>query len=193
MARAGWPSTTRATSMLPRRASSSRCQGRTSSCPRPVRSTSSRCTRAPRPSGGRPRSTPCPTPSSAAVPKSSGRPDWNRMLLLISENQTGVHKVSPGLAIPQIGHLFSLNENNGHAVDKSDIGDQEYVWAGQNASLWEECPDSNPNAVLVTKGWHGHGQTRTFVVDAGANTVAEVMPNGRIRILAFIPNDRLRD
>ena len=50
-----------------------------------------------------------------------------------SQNQPGVHKVSPGLAIPQIGHLFSLNENNGHAVDKSDIGTQEYVWAGENA------------------------------------------------------------
>ena len=120
-------------------------------------------------------------------------PDGNRMLLLISQNQTGVHKVSPGLAIPQIGHLFSLNENNGHAVDKSDIGDQEYVWAGQNASLWEEFPDSNPNAVLVTKARPGNGQTRTFVVDSGANTVAEVMPNGTIRILAFIPNDILRD
>ena len=120
-------------------------------------------------------------------------PDGNRMLLLISENQPGVHKVSPGLAIPQIGHLFSLNENNGHAVDKSDIGTQEYVWAGQHASLWKEFPDSNPNAVLVTRGWNGNGQKRTFVVDSGANTVAEVMPNGNIRILAFIPNDILRD
>ena len=120
-------------------------------------------------------------------------PSGNRMLLLISQNQPGVHKVSPGLAIPQIGHLFSLNENNGHAVDKSDIGTQEYVWAGQHANLWKEFPDSNPNAVLVTRGWNGNGQKRTFVVDAGANTVAEVMPNGNIRILAFIPNDRLRD
>jgi hypothetical protein len=120
-------------------------------------------------------------------------PDGNRMLMLMSQNQTGVHKVSPGLAIPQIGHLFSLNRNNGHTVDVTNIGDQEYAWAAENASLWEEFPDSNPNAVLVIKARPGNGQTRTFVVDAGANTVAEVMPNGRIRVIAFIPNDILRD
>jgi hypothetical protein len=120
-------------------------------------------------------------------------PDGNRMLLLMSQSQSGVHKVSPNLAIPQIGHLFSLNQNNGRAVDRTNIGDQQYAWAGENASLWEEFPDSNPNAVLVIKARPGNGQTRTFVVDAGANTVAEVMPNGRIHVLAFIPNDILRD
>ncbi len=120
-------------------------------------------------------------------------PAGNRMLLIMSQNRIGVHKVSPNIAIPQIGHLFSLNDQTGHPVSKSDIGDQEYIWTAQHANLWKEFPDSNPNAVLVTRGWHGHGRTRTFVVDAGANTVAEVMPNGKIHVLAFIPNDRLRD
>src|SRR5262249_18715681 len=71
----------------------------------------------------------------------------------------------------------------------SDIGNQEYTWAGQHASLWEEFPDANPNAVLVVKGGHH----RTFVVDAGANTVGEVMPDGQIRVIAYIPNDPVRD
>ena len=117
--------------------------------------------------------------------------DGNHVLALISENSTGVHKLDPALSIPQIGHLFSLNPGTGRATDLSDIGNQEYAWAGQHASLWTEFPDSNPNAVLVIKGGD-HGE-RTFVVDAGANTVSEVMPNGQVRVIAYIPNDPVRD
>lgn len=115
--------------------------------------------------------------------------DGNHVLALISENSTGVHKVDPALPIPQVGHLFSLNPGTGQATDLGDIGGQEYAWAGQHASLWKEFPDANPNAVLVIKGGHD----RTFVVDAGANTVGEVMPNGQIRVIAYIPNDPVRD
>jgi glucose/arabinose dehydrogenase len=115
--------------------------------------------------------------------------DGNHVLALISENSTGVHKLDPALSIPQVGHLFSLNPGTGQATDLGDIGDQEYAWAGQHASLWKEFPDANPNAVLVIKGGHD----RTFVVDAGANTVGEVMPNGQIRVIAYIPNDPVRD
>lgn len=115
--------------------------------------------------------------------------DGNHVLALISENSTGVHKVNPGLPISQIGHLFSLNPGTGKATDLGDIGNQEYAWAGQHANLWKEFPDSNPNAVLVIKGGHD----RTFVVDAGANTVSEVMRNGQIRVIAYIPNDPVRD
>lgn len=116
--------------------------------------------------------------------------DRGHVLALINESRAGVHKISPGLHIPQIGQLFSLNSATGNAVAKTDIGDQEYAWAGQHASLWQEFPDSNPEAVLVTNDRHSH---RVFVVDAGANTVSEVMPNGEIRVIAFIPNDQLRD
>ena len=54
-----------------------------------------------------------------------------------------VHKVSPGLAVPQIGHLFSLNHATGKATDVSDVGDQEYAWAGEHKDLWKEFPDSS--------------------------------------------------
>ncbi|MBO0682634.1 MAG: hypothetical protein J2P45_05715, partial [Candidatus Dormibacteraeota bacterium] len=40
-----------------------------------------------------------------------------QVLAIVSQNQAGVHKVSPGLDIPQIGHLFSLNRGNGKATD----------------------------------------------------------------------------
>jgi hypothetical protein len=118
--------------------------------------------------------------------------DGNHVLALLSQNSTGVHKLDPTLDIPQIGHLFSLNAGNGHAESISNIGDQEYEWAADNAGLWKEFPDSNPNAVLITEGRNGH-RDRTFVVDSGANTVAEVMPNGKIHVIAFIPNDPVRD
>ena len=130
----------------------------------------------------------------------------HRVLAIVSESREGVHKVTPGLAVPQIGHLFRLNPVTGKATDKSDVGDQEYAWAGEHKDLWQEFPDSNPTGVLVTRGGprQGGGQSgkegrqhrgviRTFVVDAGANTVSEVMPNGRNRVIAFIPNDPVRD
>jgi hypothetical protein len=116
--------------------------------------------------------------------------DGNNVLALVSQSQAGVHKITPGLPVPQIGHLFKLNAATGKAVSRSDIGDQEYQWTADHASLWQEFPDANPNAVLIADSRH---HDRTFVVDAGANTVAEVLPNGKIHIIAFIPNDRLRD
>ena len=112
------------------------------------------------------------------------------VLVIVSESADGVHTVSPGLAIPEIGHLFSLNRGNGKATDRGDIGHQEYVWTREHKDLWQEFPDSNPTDVLVTKN---EGRSRTFVIDAGANTVSEVMPNGTIRVIAFIPNDPVRD
>lgn len=112
------------------------------------------------------------------------------VLTIVSESQGAVHNVSPGLVAPQIGHLFSLNPGNGRAADLSDIGDQEYAWAAENSDLWTEFPDANPTDVLVTKDG---GRSRTFVVDSGANTVSEVMGDGSIRVIAYIPNDPLRD
>ena len=125
----------------------------------------------------------------------------NRVLVIISQSGDRVHKVTPGLAIPQIGHLFSLNHATGKATDVSNVGDQEYAWTGEHKDLWEEFPDSNPTGVLVIDvrsrerggGHGGPGATRTFVVDAGANTLSEVMPDGTNRVIAFIPNDPVRD
>ncbi len=130
----------------------------------------------------------------------------NQVLAIISESRDGVHTVSPGLVIPQIGHLFSLNRATGKATDRGDIGDQEYAWAAENKNLWQEFPDSNPTDVLLTRsrarddgqrgdqgGRHGQRSTRTFVVDAGANTLSEVMPDGTNHVIAFIPNDPIRD
>ncbi len=112
------------------------------------------------------------------------------VLAIVSESHDGVLAVTPGLTFSQIGHLFSLNRGDGKPTDRSDIGDQEYAWAAQHSNLWIEFPDSNPTDVLFTKD---EGRSRIFVIDAGANTVSEVMPNGTIRVIAFIPNDPVRD
>ncbi len=126
----------------------------------------------------------------------------NQVLAIVSQSRDGVHKVTPGLAVPQVGHLFSLNHATGKATDVSDVGDQQYAWAGEHKDLWKEFPDSNPTGVLVIKvrsresgeeGQRGLGATRNFVVDAGANTLSEVMPDGTNRVIAFIPNDPVRD
>lgn len=99
-------------------------------------------------------------------------------------------------SIPQIGHLYGLNSSTGAATDLSDFGDQSYHWTQQHPSLWEEFQpspenpaggDANPYGVLVTRG-AGQG-ARTFVADAGANTISEVLPDGTARVISYIPNE----
>ena len=114
-----------------------------------------------------------------------------QVLVIISESSKGVNATTPGLTFSQIGHLYRLDGATGTPSDRSNVGDQQYDWTNLHKSLWEEFPDSNPYAVLVTKG--GSGGIRTFVIDAGANTVSEVMRDGTVRVIAFIPNDQLRD
>ena len=115
-----------------------------------------------------------------------------KIRMIESESRDGVNATTPGLSIGDIGHLFALNPETGHAVSKSDVGHQEYVWAAAHKNLWEEFPDSNPYGVLMVRD-HNTGKIRTFVVDAGANTVSEVMRDGTNRVIAFIPNDPVRD
>jgi hypothetical protein len=64
-----------------------------------------------------------------------------------------------------------------------------YTFTGDNPTLFpDDFPDSNPYGVLVTKGRHDR-RARTFVADAGANTILEVMGDGSTRIVAYIPNE----
>jgi glucose/arabinose dehydrogenase len=114
------------------------------------------------------------------------------VLALISESKSGVDATTPGLSIPQIGHLYRLDGVTGAPTEKSDVGDQQYAWTAQHPNPREEFPDSNPYGVLVTKDPITDA-IRTYVVDAGSNTLSEVMPDGTNRIIAFIPNDPIRD
>ncbi|HEY9289608.1 MAG TPA: ScyD/ScyE family protein [Candidatus Dormibacteraeota bacterium] len=117
---------------------------------------------------------------------SAGQREGCQVLVIMSESQQGVI-AQGGPPIDQIGHLFRLDSVSGAATDRGDIGDQEYAWTNANKGLWQEFPDSNPYGVLVTGG--GAAASHTFVIDAGANTVSEVLPDGTIRVIAYIPNE----
>jgi glucose/arabinose dehydrogenase len=129
---------------------------------------------------------------SGCMKNSNGMREGCQVLAIISESKSGVNATTSGLNIPQIGHLYRLDGVSGVPTDKSDVGDQQYAWAASHASLWKEFPDSNPYGVLVTKD-PTTDAIRTYVVDAGSNTLSEVMPDGTNRIIAFVPNDPIRD
>jgi hypothetical protein len=70
---------------------------------------------------------------------------------------------------------------SGTATTVADVGSASFDWTGDHADLWEEFPDANPYGVLALPG-------HLYVVDAAANTLNEVMPDGEVRVLAYFPN-----
>jgi hypothetical protein len=110
--------------------------------------------------------------------------------MIMSESIDGV-RAGSGLAAHQLGVLFGLDPVTGRPSRLSNVGNQEYDWTGDHQGLAShDFPDSNPYAVLLT-GSGSH--QRTFVADAGANTVNEVRSNGTVRVLSYIPNDNNPD
>ncbi len=89
--------------------------------------------------------------------------------------------------VRHLGYLYRFNPATGAARAVSDVGDQVFAWTGSHRSLFGDFPDSNPYGVLVTAGSGGHH--RMFVADAGANTINEVMPDGILRVVSYIPNE----
>jgi hypothetical protein len=110
--------------------------------------------------------------------------------LITSESTPGVLATSGGhVNDPQAGRLFHLNRRTGVATEKADVGSQMYQFTTDNKSLFpDDFPDSNPYGVLVTRTRHSD-RTRTFVADAGANTISEIMRNGTARVVSYIPNE----
>jgi len=111
-----------------------------------------------------------------------------QLRLITSESTPGILKATNGAVNdPQAGHLFRLNRATGAVKDTADVGSQQYAFTASHKNLFpSDFPDSNPYGVLVT---NGPGGIRTFVADAGANTISEVMRNGKTRIIAYIPNE----
>lgn len=109
--------------------------------------------------------------------------------LIMSESHDGVSAETGGAVnSSQLGHLYRLNAATGVAKGLSDVGDQQYKWTGDRADLFpDDFPDSNPYGVLVIRD--RHHKVRTFVADAGANTISEVMRNGVLRVISYIPNE----
>jgi hypothetical protein len=88
---------------------------------------------------------------------------------------------------PAFGNLLRVNYRN-QVETLVNVGSFDYEWTDEHQWLvpFGDFPDANPYGVLVVPG-------HTYVVDAGANTLNEVMPDGSIRILAFFPNAVLAD
>jgi hypothetical protein len=93
----------------------------------------------------------------------------------------------PATARAQFGHLLKVTPS-GTWKAVSDVGDYDYLWTGENKDQpWApegQFPDANPYGLLAVAG----GQ---FVVDAGANTLNEVRPDGSVRIIAYFPDPLL--
>ena len=93
----------------------------------------------------------------------------------------------PVAAQDQFGRLLKVTPS-GQWKAVGDVGDFDYLWAAANQNQpWApagQFPDANPYGVLALAG-------RQFVADAGANTIDEILPNGAIRIVAYVPNPTL--
>jgi len=87
---------------------------------------------------------------------------------------------------PAFGNLLRVNYRR-DVETIVNVGSFDYNWTADHVWLWPpDFPDSNPYGVLVLPG-------HTYVMDAGANTLDEVMPDGSILVLAFFPNTVLAD
>src|SRR5436189_1701684 len=88
---------------------------------------------------------------------------------------------------PAFGNLLRVNYRN-QVETLVNVGYFDYEWTDEHQ--WRvpfgDFPDANPYGVLVVPG-------HTYVVDAGANTLDEVMPDGSIVLLAFFPNNVVAD
>ena len=121
---------------------------------------------------------------SGCMGNGHGQRNGCQIQMIMSESQAGTAGVDPD---SQLGHLYRLDGATGTPTDKSDVGGQQYQWTTDHRDLFpSDFPDSNPYGLLVTKG---HGGLRTFVADAGANTISEVTRDGTTRVLAYLPNE----
>lgn len=127
---------------------------------------------------------------NGCMKNSHGQRNGCQVLMITSESTPGVLAATGGAVNdPQAGHLYRLDGATGAATSKSDVGSQMYQWTGDHADLFPpDFPDSNPYNVLVTKDPRTD-RIRTFVADAGANTISEIMPDGTARVIAYIPNE----
>jgi len=111
--------------------------------------------------------------------------DGNDVRMIMSESINGV-RATTHLDAHQLGFLYGLDAMTGRRTALANVGNQMYDFTGDHKSLApHDFPDSNPYAVLITDMG---GKDRTFVADAGANTVNEVR-NGKVRVISYIPND----
>jgi hypothetical protein len=86
----------------------------------------------------------------------------------------------------ELGRLIEGHPNGTWSV-AADVGHADFEWTAEHQSLVpDQFPDANPYGVFATRGIK-------WVVDAAANTLDEVFPNGVVRVVAFFPNPPVSD
>jgi len=88
---------------------------------------------------------------------------------------------------PCFGHLIKVNVAGG-VRDVANVGSVDYAFTGTHPELdpGGQFPDANPYGVLALPG-------HIYVADAGANTLDEVSPSGKVTILAYFQNTSTSD
>ena len=88
---------------------------------------------------------------------------------------------------PAFGNLLRVDYHR-QVETLVNVGSFDYEWTAEHTDLvpFGDFPDANPYDVLVVPD-------HIYIVDAGANTLNEVMPDGSIRVLAFFPNETFAD
>jgi len=100
------------------------------------------------------------------------------VIISLSQKETG-------LPAP-IGDLLKLTPSGNSRV-LANVGDFNFAWSADHHALApHDFPDSNPYGVLAVPGGE-------YVVDAGTNTLDWVAANGRMKVLAFFPNNAIAD
>lgn len=91
-----------------------------------------------------------------------------------------------GVNLPKAGQLLKVTPAGVSQV-VTNVGSVDYAWSADHQGLApHDFPDSNPYGVLAVPG-------RVYVADAGTNTLDEVLPDGKISILAYFPNNAIAD
>jgi glucose/arabinose dehydrogenase len=121
---------------------------------------------------------------NGCMKQSQGERNGCQVQMITAESTPGILAATDGhVNDPQAGHLFRLDGASGAVTDLADVGSQQYAFTDAHRDLFpSDFPDSNPYGVLVT-------HDGTYVADAGANTISEVMRDGTTRIIAYIPNE----
>lgn len=88
---------------------------------------------------------------------------------------------------PAFGQLLKVTKSGSMKV-VANVGTVNYQFTAAHPELdpGNQYPDANPYGVLALPG-------RTYVTDAGANTLNEVLPNGQVKILAYFENNITSD
>jgi hypothetical protein len=109
--------------------------------------------------------------------------------------ETGASDVTPGHLSSDIvgrlraefGRLIKFTPPSGSWKSVGDVGHRDFNWTNEHKDLVPgQFPDVNPYGVLALEG-------SRWVVDAAANTIDRVWPNGTVAIAEFIPNPPVSD